>query len=932
MKRIFQKIIQSSAILLIGGALTIASIAFIRINSQNVHAAPIEPPEGYPKFITSSKIVSPTLASPNGESLHYRIEIRNTGAYRADETLLTDVLPENTSYNSDAESSSGPAPNVSGGVLTWQGDVGFDSTVVISFSVDVQPDFEGTIQNTAVISHPMITEPVTVSAETVVTDQPLLSISKSAEPSTPGPGTPLTFTLTVENHGQPATGLNLNVTDRIPTSTTLFVVGADGSPRNNRQAVLWQRTVDLGTGASTVFTYSVNINDVPSGTVITNDEYQVSSTGLGTAVGEPYTTTVIDPILSVYKQIWPDPPGSNREATYTLTVLNKGSMATDLLITDEVPEQVTYLNGGSYEDGVVSWTLDRLGTRETAQFTYTVFIDDIAGVEVPNIDYGACSSEGVCAPGHPLTSVVQGPTFEVSAFLDPIAKKPGGGTGPVTPTLVVRNLGPGNALDATALLTFTRISVSANDLYADPPVGTPPPFPEGPVCGSKCDSYRWMGDLIAGDVVTFTTHEGQSTIGGEEGTHYTATIIISDTLLNGSTQPVTGTAIGTITHLANLIPTKSAPVVIGRGQLMTYTFTIWNSALSTDVPPQPWLTDTVPLSVSVVSVSDGGAVLSLGDSEVVSWTLPAMSPGDVFKRSYVVRVNDDLISGTQIVNDDYRVFWYELEDRVVLSNTGTAVTTTVRDTGLIDSFKQVTPGYALPGVGTVLTYYLHVVNSSPFPLQDVSLVDWLPWEHSTYQRDVVASSGSVSDDIVSILWDGDIAALDSEVLTFTVIVDPFFEGVLTNTAIIDHADLLEPVTVTAVAYITDQPVLRITKSASPDPVQVGSELKYTIRVSNLAQQATDLELYDVIPEGTEYAPASATAGGQLRSDRLVWDFPVLEPGEQRSFSFWTQVGNVRQIINSDYGVSSSEGASAQGLPVVTLTYGRSWIYMPYISR
>ncbi len=80
------------------------------------------------------------------------------------------------------------------------------------------------------------------------------------------------------------------------------------------------------------------------------------------------------------------------------------------------------------------------------------------GVPLTNNDYGVCSAEGVCQSGPDLTSMVWGPTFEASALLDPIAKKPGGGTGPVTPTLVVKNLGPGSAIDATALLKFERIS------------------------------------------------------------------------------------------------------------------------------------------------------------------------------------------------------------------------------------------------------------------------------------------------------------------------------------------------------------------------------------------------------------------------------------------------------------------------------------------
>ena len=259
-------------------------------------------------------------------------------------------------------------------------------------------------------------------------------------------------------------------------------------------------------------------------------------------------------------------------------------MATDLTITDLVPDNVTYVTGGSYSGGIVSWDLPVLDTDESQVVSYTVYIDDIAEVPVINADYEVCAAEEVCQSGTVLTSTVGGPTFKIGGYLDPIAKKPGGGGGPVTPTLTVENLGPGNALDATATLLFDRISVSGSDLIAIPPVGT---FTPGSDCGDKCVSYIWVGNIGYGETITFTTIEGQSTIGGEEGTHYTATLIVTDVLGAYITPPMSETLTGTVTHYANLIPTKSAPSVIGAGNLMTYTIEVFNSGLTTDVPPYP---------------------------------------------------------------------------------------------------------------------------------------------------------------------------------------------------------------------------------------------------------------------------------------------------------------------------------------------------------
>ncbi len=906
--------------------LLLLALGAVRLPVAVTYADPIPPPEGYPKLLLSVKTVTPTLAGTSGESLYYVVELRNTGAYTAVDTTWRDPLPPGTTYGGDAASSAGPPPQFFSGELSWTGDVGFDASVFISFSVDLTPGFFGTVLNTAVVSQAQLAEAVTLTAQTVVTDEPILVISKSAAPALPGPNKALTYTLTVANLGQPAVGLPITVTDQVPADTTLLAVGEDGTPGPGEASVSWTRTVSLSHGASSVFTFSVTVADVASGTVLINDEYGAS--GAGIAVGEPFTITVVDPDLSLFKSIWPDPPGSNRTVTYTLTVLNQGSLATDLVVTDMVPEGITYIDGGDYTAGQVTWTWPRLDTGDLASFTFTAAISDVAAISVTNALYDVCSAEGACASGEAITNVVRGPSFLATAAVDPIAKKPGGGGGPVTPTLVVKNLGPGNAVEAMALLRFERISVQASDVEIIPPTGS---LVDGPDCGDKCNAFVWTGDIGVGDVITFTTYEGQNSIGGAEGTLYTATIVISDSLGLYTTEPVSATASGRVTHLANLIPTKLAPRVIGAGQLMTYTIEIWNSALATDEPPAPWLTDTVPPSVTLVTVNDGGASYALGEQTVVSWTLPAMSPGERLRRSYVVRVDADLISGTQLVNEDYRVAWFEIEDTAIFSNAGLPVTTTVREVGLIDSFKVVTPALALPAADNVLTYVLHIVNSGPTALQDVRVVDWLPWEHSTYHRDAMASAGSVISDIVSLEWSGDLDPFSEAVLTLTVRVDPFYEGAITNTAVISHPDLRAAVTVHAVSYITDEPVLRISKTAAPDPVLSESALDYTIEVLNLGQRATMLVVTDTIPAGTTYVLASATGNGQLQGDWLRWEFLDLQPGKLRRLSFQVMVGRQETVVNDAYGVRSAEGAIAYGPPVVTqVTISGGDVYLPLL--
>jgi uncharacterized repeat protein (TIGR01451 family) len=143
---------------------------------------------------------------------------------------------------------------------------------------------------------------------------------------------------------------------------------------------------------------------------------------------------------------------------------------------------------------------------------------------------------------------------------------------------------------------------------------------------------------------------------------------------------------------------------------------------------------------------------------------------------------------------------------------------------------------------------------------------------------------------------------------------------------------LEQVTVEAVAYVTDRPVLSIDKKASPGEVQQGDQLLYKIEVMNIGQEAVGLVVTDTIPAGTTYVEDSASSGGQLVGDEVRWEFPVLEPGEKRTFTFLVTVtvDGSGAIENRYYAVSSAGGESATGAPVTVGRSDASGAFLPLI--
>jgi len=73
--------------------------------------------------------------------------------------------------------------------------------------------------------------------------------------------------------------------------------------------------------------------------------------------------------------------------------------------------------------------------------------------------------------------------------------------------------------------------------------------------------------------------------------------------------------------------------------------------------------------------------------------------------------------------------------------------------------------------------------------------------------------------------------------------------------------------------------LRITKSDSPDPVRVGSNLTYTLGVENLGpDQATGVTVTDNLPKGVDLVSATGPAGGcSVQGAKVTCSLGSLEP-------------------------------------------------------
>ena len=77
----------------------------------------------------------------------------------APDTVLYDPFPAGVTYNDDAQSSAGDLISGTTG-LTWTGEIGFDASVYITFSVTTDPTYTGRLTNTAFVTQSTISDPL----------------------------------------------------------------------------------------------------------------------------------------------------------------------------------------------------------------------------------------------------------------------------------------------------------------------------------------------------------------------------------------------------------------------------------------------------------------------------------------------------------------------------------------------------------------------------------------------------------------------------------------------------------------------------------------------------------------------------------------------------------------------------------------------------
>lgn len=538
--------------------------------------------------------------------------------------------------------------------------------------------------------------------------EPALTLTKTANPAAQALGDLVTYTINLTNTGSnTSAAFDLVITDTLPAgltyepnSASLALADVTIAGQN-----LTFRISTLASGASTSFTYQARIASSASvGTALTNSASvtwkslsgadkndaankpgrtgQDGAGGLNnyiktaTAPVTPTTNAAIDAVKTV-TDINSGMVAKNDTLEYTITLRNTGSVnATNVVFTDPIPANTTYvigsskLNGiasGNVNSGTLTVTVGDLAVNATATITFQVNVNtDTAGTVISN--QGSVDSDqtvpeptdvdGIDANGDQPTEVTVG---------QPISG--GGGALYARKTVNAASVATGGTVTYTITLTNTGSTALTDLQFSD----TVPSQITVTDASSPTATVTRSGQVVTASLVSLAPSTSAAlTITGTAGATGTVNNQGAVTYTDGATSPSTltdfdglpgnGNQPTPVTIVSGTDPqldvqkrwsllTDTAPLgVPSPGDTLLYTTTIRNvgGAPAENVrfsDPVPTHTALAPNSV----VTSQGAVTSATASSVTV-NLGTLTVGATATVSFQVAIAADTTNGTVLSN------------------------------------------------------------------------------------------------------------------------------------------------------------------------------------------------------------------------------------------------------------------------------------------
>lgn len=326
-----------------------------------------------------TKYVNKLYADVN-EQLTYTIVLKNTGNVPVNNAILTDTIPNNTSFVPGSISVNGVpigSSNPQTGINI--GTINSGQTVTVMFKVQVLTiPSPNPIPNQSKISYSYTVDPALPNGKTVqnlsntvyteVNSATFAGSPKTVSPYYADIGDTVVYTIVVKNSGNTVAN-NVVFTDTIPSGTTFIensvtIAGAP-SPGSNPEAGIPLGSIPAG--GSIIITFSVLVKSLPIPNPILNQgtisyTYTVdpsnpdgksgsnpttqSTNKINTGLLNPQNGSILKTTNKTYVSI-------GDSITYGLNIKNLGNATiNNLVLNDTVPSCLTFTNGSLTINGV----------------------------------------------------------------------------------------------------------------------------------------------------------------------------------------------------------------------------------------------------------------------------------------------------------------------------------------------------------------------------------------------------------------------------------------------------------------------------------------------------------------------------------------------------------------------------------------------------
>jgi uncharacterized repeat protein (TIGR01451 family) len=296
-----------------------------------------------------------------GSSIAYTITLTNNGPDAAANVVVTDMLPSELLFQSitvpSGFSCATPAVGATGTITCTAASMASGTTVTFTLVVQLTANAVGPINNNATASSDTddnnggndtgSAPAVPVSAGNTAD----LSVVKSTQITTAGPGDPVTYTIAVTNNG-PGVANDVIVNDTLPASLRFQSITPAATFTCSTPAVGSAGTITclggpLANGATATFTLVTTIAPSASGSfangvvVSTSDSDPTSSNSAGTSGSVVIATAD----LSITKTTAATQATTGSTITYTITVTNNGpDTATSVVVSDNLPAGLQFIS------------------------------------------------------------------------------------------------------------------------------------------------------------------------------------------------------------------------------------------------------------------------------------------------------------------------------------------------------------------------------------------------------------------------------------------------------------------------------------------------------------------------------------------------------------------------------------------------------------